>query len=225
MTNLFQRLLSLGIDTSGRFMNLSVSSSSEEERDFCWEEEVRNHACRLPLAIEEVLKKSSIGLKEINAVGIVAGPGSFTGLRVGMSTALALKMALKIPIYKFSSLYCLAKYCGQKGKIGAFIDARKGEFYFQSFERDSCTLNPLGEPSTIKYDKIREYSKVIDWGVVLKGGCGVEISSFSNIDVFMNLNLAKIASREALQKLSLGIKGDKKLIPIYIREADAITQM
>lgn len=219
-----EALLSLGIDTCGRFLNLSLSSSLKRERDFCFEKEVKNHAAHLPLAIEEVLKKASAKLKEIQTVGVVAGPGSFTGLRVGMSTALGLKFSLKIPVHKFSSLYCLANYFKIEGKIGAFLDARKGEFYFQCFEKKGAHSNPLCESMALKYCMLKEYAKKMDWAIVLKGGAEIDFYA-PNMRVFDNLNLAKVASREALQRLSKGIDGDEKLIPIYVRDPDAIVQM
>lgn len=219
------KILALGIDTSGLYLNLSVSSSSEGEADFCYEEEVKNHASRLPLAIEEILKKSSTRIEEIRAVGIVIGPGSFTGLRVGISTALAFKFALKIPVFTFSSLYCLSKFSKGDGRGACFLDARKGEFYCQEFEKKGVTIKPLCEPHTIKYGALEIYGKELDWAVVLKSGAKIEEGLSSKFEIYKNLNLAKIAAEESSKYFFEGRKGEERIIPLYVREADAVIQM
>lgn len=215
----------LGIDTSRFYLNLSVSSSCGGKADFCYEEEVRNHASRLPLAIDKILEKSSLKINDINSIGVVIGPGSFTGLRVGIATALAFNFALKIPVYPFSSLYCLSKFSKKEGRGLCLLDARKGEFYCQEFKKKENEIEPLSEPHTIKYEFLENRAKNLDWAVVLKGGTKIEEGLSSKIEIYENLNLAKIAAREAVKYLAEGKKGEEKIVPLYVREADAVIQI
>lgn len=222
---MLKKFFTLGIDTSGLYLNLSVSSSFEGEAEFCYEEEVRNHASRLPLAIDTILEKSSLKINDISAVGVVIGPGSFTGLRVGISTAVAFKLALKIPLYSFSSLYCLSKFTKKEGSVVCLLDARKGEFYCQKFKKIGAEIEPLNEPHTIKYNFLESYIKNLDWAIVLKGGAKIEEKLPSQIEIYENLNLAKIAAEESFKYLAEGRKGEEKTVPLYVREADAVIQM
>ncbi|MCX7831062.1 MAG: tRNA (adenosine(37)-N6)-threonylcarbamoyltransferase complex dimerization subunit type 1 TsaB, partial [Acidobacteria bacterium] len=183
------------------------------------------HASRLPLAINDALKKASLEIEDINAVGVVIGPGSFTGLRVGISTAIGLKTALNLPVYTFSSLYCLSKFSKLDGKGASLIDARKGEFYCQKFEKRIGKISPVCEPHTIKYSALESCLKNLDWGVILKGGAIFDANFSSKVEVFKNLNLAKIASKESSISLSEGKEGEDRIVPLYVREADAVIQM
>lgn len=219
------KYVALGLDTAHIFLNLSVSSLNGGEADFFYEEEVRNHALKLPLAIDKILEKSCSKIEEIDAIGVVVGPGSFTGLRVGISTALALKIALEIPIYSFSSLYCLSKFSKGEGKGASFIDARKGEYYYQEFKKINEELTSIGKIQTLKYEQLKNFVVNLDWAIVLKGGAKIEGKFPSKVEFHTNLNLAKIASKEALKKLKERIEGDSQVVPLYVREADAVIQM
>lgn len=220
-----KKYIALGLDTSGLYLNLSASSLNEGEEDFFYEEEARNHALKLPLAIDKILEKSCSKIEEIDAIGVVVGPGSFTGLRVGISTALALKIALEIPIYSFSSLYCLSKFSKGEGRGASFIDARKGEYYYQEFEKSKEELTLIGAIKTLKYEKLQNLVENLDWAVVMKGGAKIAENFPSKVEFRTNLNLATIASKEALKKLKERIEGDSQVVPLYVREADAVIQM
>jgi tRNA threonylcarbamoyladenosine biosynthesis protein TsaB len=90
------------------------------------------HAEQLTVFIQDVLSQSSLTLHQLNAVSVSSGPGSYTGLRIGVSTAKGLCYALEIPLISVDSLYALAKvgseiYPGQQ--VCAMIDARRMEVY------------------------------------------------------------------------------------------------
>lgn len=95
------------------------------------------HTKRINLMIEELLEQNSIDLKSLTAISVSIGPGSYTGLRVGMSAAKGLAFALDIPILGISTLEALAQpfinNSANKSIISA-IDARRNEVYMAIFD-------------------------------------------------------------------------------------------
>ena len=93
----------------------------------------RGHAEALAPMVDRVLKASDGGAAEINKVAVAVGPGSFTGLRIGVSMAKAIALTLEIPVVGVSTLIA---YCGpmldepKSGVIASVIDAGHGNVYF-----------------------------------------------------------------------------------------------
>ncbi len=93
------------------------------------------HAEKLHVFIEEVLQKAAITYKDLTAVAVSMGPGSYTGLRIGVSAAKGLCYALNIPLIAIDTLELLArKLAVQDGVIIPMIDARRMEAYTAIFD-------------------------------------------------------------------------------------------
>lgn len=89
-----------------------------------------SHAERLHVYIDEVLKTAQISKNQLDAIAISKGPGSYTGLRIGVSAAKGLCFALNIPLISVSTLEALAHQIeNPKGTIVAMLDARRMEVY------------------------------------------------------------------------------------------------
>jgi tRNA threonylcarbamoyladenosine biosynthesis protein TsaB len=104
------------------------------------------HSENLTVFIQNVLKRASIDLKMINAVSVTAGPGSYTGLRIGVSTAKGLCYALGIPLISVDSLTSMAMMAHEKhpGKtLCAMIDARRREVYGAIYNTDLQMIKPI----------------------------------------------------------------------------------
>ena len=153
--------------------NCSVSISKEGETSILNEDYDKNysHAERLHVYIDEVLRTAKIKANELDAIAISKGPGSYTGLRIGVSAAKGLCFALNIPLISVSTLEALAhqvKECN--GIIVAMLDARRMEVYSAVFD--------------INYYQIREtqaeilnessFSSYLEQGKVYFIGNGVE---------------------------------------------------
>src|SRR6478609_5772251 len=93
----------------------------------------QSHASKLAVLIDDVRKLSGIELKELSAIAISSGPGSYTGLRIGTSTAKGLCYALGIPLISINTLEVLAHQMSEVNVGKAFlcpmIDARRMEVY------------------------------------------------------------------------------------------------
>jgi tRNA threonylcarbamoyladenosine biosynthesis protein TsaB len=98
-------------------------------------EEGYSHAEKLHLFIEELLFSSNMGFSDLSAVAVSQGPGSYTGLRIGVSAAKGLCYALQIPMIAIDTLAVLAEQV-QKGNglIIPMIDARRMEVYCSVFD-------------------------------------------------------------------------------------------
>src|SRR5687768_8833714 len=98
-----------------------------------------NHTALLAPSIEKLLKSNNLKTKDLEAVSISSGPGSYTGLRVGASTAIGMAYSLKIPILEIPTLTSLAKMAFDKypgiGLVMPMIDARRNEVYTALFDR------------------------------------------------------------------------------------------
>jgi tRNA threonylcarbamoyladenosine biosynthesis protein TsaB len=94
-----------------------------------------SHSEQLHSFIDELLKQESLIPKDLDAISISKGPGSYTGLRIGVSAAKGLAYALNIPLISVSTLLCLAKQVKiTKGLIIPMLDARRMEVYSEIFD-------------------------------------------------------------------------------------------
>ncbi len=107
-------------------------------------EEGMNHTARLAPAISELLHTASIKPTDLGAIAVSSGPGSYTGLRVGSSTAKAMAYSLSIPIIAVPTLLSLASAVFEKHPEAVYalpmIDARRKEVYTALYDR---TLTPV----------------------------------------------------------------------------------
>lgn len=125
----------LNIETATK--NCSVSLAKNGETILCKEiaEQGYSHAEKLHVFIEEILKESSIRVTDLKAIAVSKGPGSYTGLRIGVSTAKGLCYALEIPLISVDTLQVMAKQVSvENGLIIPMIDARRMEVYSAVFD-------------------------------------------------------------------------------------------
>ncbi|MFD1293225.1 tRNA (adenosine(37)-N6)-threonylcarbamoyltransferase complex dimerization subunit type 1 TsaB [Lutibacter holmesii] len=130
----------LNIETATK--NCSVSLANEGKtiaiREF--NEGGYSHAEKLHVFIEEVLKEAKVEFSDLKAVAVSKGPGSYTGLRIGVSAAKGLCFALNIPLIAINTLESLAQSISiSEGYIIPLLDARRMEVYSSIFN-ESTTL-------------------------------------------------------------------------------------
>lgn len=127
----------LNIETAT--MNCSVALAKEGKTIICKEmaEEGYSHAERLHVFIEEIIRETGITFQDISAIAVSQGPGSYTGLRIGVSAAKGLCFALDIPLIAVDTLQVLASQATvTNGLIIPMIDARRMEVYSAIFSPD-----------------------------------------------------------------------------------------
>lgn len=106
------------------------------------------HGESLTLMIEEVLEKHQIPFTALSGISYSAGPGSYTGLRIGLSTAKGLCFALQIPLIAIPTHQSLCQIgllhtSSQQQKIICMLDARRMEVYFEGFDSAGRVIEPL----------------------------------------------------------------------------------
>lgn len=124
----------LNIETATK--NCSVAIAKDGEPVFCREmaEQGYSHAEKLHVFIEEVLKESGLQFSDLAAIAVSQGPGSYTGLRIGVSAAKGLCFALDIPLIAVDTLAVLAAQANvSDAVIIPMIDARRMEVYSAIF--------------------------------------------------------------------------------------------
>lgn len=103
----------------------------------------RSASERLLPAIGALAAGQGITLADLCAIAIVHGPGSFTGMRVGVSAAKGLSEALCIPVIAISRLAVLAGKAADKASVIALLAAGRGEFYAGEYRGDECALESM----------------------------------------------------------------------------------
>lgn len=103
----------------------------------------QEQAAVLNLLIEEILKEAGLTLDQADAVCVCAGPGSYTGLRVGLSTAKGICYALDKPLMLFNKLELIARDCNTQQNAAILtvaLKARLGEFFVAGYDKANHTL-------------------------------------------------------------------------------------
>ncbi|MFP3982399.1 MAG: tRNA (adenosine(37)-N6)-threonylcarbamoyltransferase complex dimerization subunit type 1 TsaB [Desulfurivibrionaceae bacterium] len=119
----------------------------------------QTHSKRLLPGIQRLIKDAGVGWQDIDGIAVSIGPGSFTGLRIGLSTAKGLATAASLPLIGISSLESLAlQYSYTSTRICAMIDARKKEVYCALFKPETDgSLKRLTEDLALSPEKAMEY--------------------------------------------------------------------
>lgn len=187
------------------------------------------HAERLMPAIKWLLDASHISVNEIDAFAISIGPGSFTGLRIGLSTAKGLSYAAKKPLVPVPTLDAFARtvpYCSHM--ICPMFDARKNEVYAAFYKWGKTGCETVMDVRAVKpEDLIREIREP-----VIFMGDGARLYKEQIIDTLGSnaffvpeskmLPAASAVAEVALEKIKQGIITDPvALTPLYIRKSEA----
>jgi len=147
----------------------------------------RGHAERLMPMIEELLLEAGLTLADVTRLAVVTGPGTFTGLRIGLSVARGLGLALGRPVLGFTGFPLVAgPYAGANtGVIHAVIDGRGGQAFHQSFQGLDETGFPIALDEGSCHD-VAEIQKRIDAAPGLVVGSGAPLvggeAGFGGID-------------------------------------------
>jgi tRNA threonylcarbamoyladenosine biosynthesis protein TsaB len=220
----------LGVDTSTSCGGLGIIDDDEvvAEYAFCREETL---SARLIPAIQALLEQARLTLDEIDGIAISLGPGSFTGLRVGLSAVKGLALTAERPVVGIPTLDALAYNLPfTPSLICPIVDARKGEVYAALYKQggggsvERLTPYQVLSPSTLM-ERIPPQETVFlgdgveVYGEFIKGHLGERA-------VFAPLNLRFLRGTTVadlgLKRIMRGERDDvSSLVPIYVRQSDA----
>ena len=141
----------LNIETSAEFCSVTLAENGKII-DSLTEKEERSHASLLAISIEKILKTNNTPVQKIDAIAISKGPGSYTGLRIGTSTAKGMCYGLNIPLIAVDTLKSmsfgarqkwLANNSNENVSFCPMIDARRMEVYFGVYDRNGSQIEPV----------------------------------------------------------------------------------
>ena len=177
----------------------------------------RMHTALVIPMIESLLEEANLTFADLTAIAVGRGPGSFTGIRIGVSVAQGLGFGLDLPVYPISTLEALARQVLSQDKIIVpALDARMSEVYLAGFQWQNGVWMTVF-PETIKpFDALSQFSDIIAIGSAWDAyppSLSVQWikSCYPNA-----VEVAKIAKEQYL----LGIKGlaADRVLPVYLRD-------
>lgn len=143
----------LALDTSSRRGSVAVFDAGALVAR-AYHTELSAHAERLAPLVDQVLSEAGIAKATVERVAVGMGPGSFTGLRVGIAFARGIALGLRIPSVGVGSLAAMARAAppGSNPERVAVLDARRGEVFAQAF----LDHEPVGPPDVLAQEEARE---------------------------------------------------------------------
>ena len=212
-----ERRFFLGVDTSTMWLNVSlVTSAGEVAGEF--HERVGTHTSHLLPVIDQLLQEGGRKRADLAAVGAVLGPGSFTGLRVGLASVMGLCSALDIPAFGMDTLTALALSCRHDGEGLAVLDARRSEVYVRRFRKDGEDVTPLDEARSSAPESVLTGPWTPAWAI--GDGVGLVLRwpvTCTTIPEIPNLGVQ--AAFHARSRLEQDLDGEV-LSPVYVRDPD-----
>jgi len=217
------RILSVDTSTAACSIVLSVDGKLEGEINVESEE---THSVRLLLGIETLLRSCGLTIKNVDAFAVVSGPGSFTGVRIGLTTIKGLAESLAkptIPVTAFEAW--VEKFPEQQGILVPVIDARRAEVYGAVFSRNGEAAELL---SPGRVEKVPDLLASISHPQASFVGGGAAV--YENLiasrqgwrvlrgDLFLGRAVSRIAFRRAEAKSFLSAA---ELQAYYLRRPDA----
>lgn len=210
-------MIVLALDTAGVDCAAAVyDSGSDSVMGEVTETIGRGHAEHLMHVVDEALAKAGVALSAIERVVVTVGPGSFTGIRIGVAAARGFALSLNVPAVGVTTLEVMAATARAQnpGKsVLAAIDAKREEIYLQSFDSDG---NPLDEARAVTIDEARAIAGAFD-GVVT----GTAVARLSDAPPAERPDAFPIA---IVARLGAGKPAGEKPKPLYLRGPDARPQ-
>lgn len=213
----------LGIETSTKICSVGiadirgvVAESSAEDRHV--------HSDMIVSLIEQTMRASALALSELEAVAVSVGPGSFTGLRIGMSAAKGLCRALKLPLVAVPTFEAVA--CAvfdahrQQERVMVAVDAKRDDLYITMFEKTGEGCRPLGETVIIPSSKLRSMlssTRLVctDQGALVPESPGADLVM---LDLHRFVSGGRVAARGCARALQGLFSDVESLEPLYLKD-------
>lgn len=221
----------LGIDSSGMVAGVALVQDEIKIAEYSVNYK-KTHSQTLMLMLDEIVKMTELELKDIDAIAVAAGPGSFTGLRIGAATVKGLGMALEKPIISVPTCHGLAyNLWGCEGVVCPIMDARRQQVYTGIYEFSDGEMNCIMEQSAMDIEELIDILNKMEKKVTFTGD-GVPVYSHNiagKLKAPYNFAPAHMNRQSAGAVATLGMKYYKQGIyesadehkPIYLRKSQA----
>ena len=209
----------LCIDTSSKLCSVAILDNTTLITKLEIDNGLTHSETLMPL-IKKLLDESNLSLKDINLLVSDVGPGSFTGIRIGVATVKAFSDSLNIPCVGISSLEVLAYNIKNDGLICSTIDCKNDNCYFALYELIDGTYNVLESPTS---DSVENVLNLLNTKYPNKSiyfiGDGIPSKSINNTLDVVNLGIA------GFQKFISSNKISENVLPMYLKKPQAQRQL
>ena len=221
----------LAFDSTAKIASVAVSEGEKILAEYSIDNGLTQSELLLPMA-EDMLRALRLEFSDIGLFACSVGPGSFTGVRIGVSLVKGLAFGRDIPCASISTLEALAEnMAGVDGIIVPCMDARRGQFYSAIFESDGSGARRLTQDEAISAEGLAEkLSEYKDRAIYIVGdGYQVAHRLLSGLGIRLSVtpetarqqNAASIA-RLAARKMESGeLVSDREIAPTYLRVPQA----
>ena len=222
----------LGIDTASTTASVAIVAHGKLLAELT--RSASSHGAELPDAVGEAVEQAGIRLKDLSGIAVGIGPGSFTGLRVGLAYAKGLVLALGCALVGIPSLDCVALATldrlptAEESLIATIYDARKGEVYANLYRAGADRLDKISQPLVIK---LQNLFTQVSHGVILVGDSKAKEASLllsergyqSTVLTEVELNSrGRYVAALGAERISRGeVDAPAILEPLYVRTAEA----
>ena len=225
----------LAVDTSSKNCSVAIVEVDENKNyniiAFENSDDEKTHSQKLMPIVDKVFKEHNLTLKDMDLLACCVGPGSFTGIRIGIATMKAFADVTNIKTVSVTSLESLSYNIEEDGIIIPIIDCKNNNVYSAIFSRENNTYKQIGEnisdniDNAISLYKANAENKNItfvgDGSILYKDLLTSRLSNkliFSNKNTQSSISLAKCAYDKYLE----GLYGDSNnLSPLYLRKSQA----
>jgi universal bacterial protein yeaZ len=210
----------LSIDTSTSSLSVCITNDDE----VIGEINLNNglvHSTTLMPAIENLFTVLNFDKSELSHIAVTVGPGSFTGIRIGVATANAFSLALNIPVISVSSLDAMSmNFISYEGTVITTIDAQRDTYYVGVYRARDSKIEKIIENTIMTDEELEEYIQNCKEKVLLAGEKR-ELSSCDNV-IFANTHDNYIKS-SCVAMLSKELKDENMTFanPVYMRKSQA----
>ncbi|MDO5557665.1 MAG: tRNA (adenosine(37)-N6)-threonylcarbamoyltransferase complex dimerization subunit type 1 TsaB [Clostridia bacterium] len=218
----------LAIDTSSNICSVAILEDSNPIMKKDINDELTHSQKLMPL-IDEILKSCNLSLNDIDLLACSIGPGSFTGIRIGVATVKAFVDVKNIPVVGVTSLESLAYNIQDEGLICSMIDARNDNIYSGLFKHKENTYTLIGNLLAEHIDNILPVLKGYDQKIIFVGNGStvqkdklLELPNANFANSENNLANAISIGKCAYNKFLNGEHGTSNtLLPLYLRKSQA----
>lgn len=221
----------LAIETATSTQSVALLENDRLLADISYEAKAQRGGLLLP-AVDRLLKKAGLAAQDLDAVAVSVGPGSFTGLRVGLATAKGLALGAGATLVGVPTLEVLAEgYPVPDVTICALLDARRGEVFMALFRRKEGRLERLSPDAVLTPEAVEPVLALVESPVHLIGDGAVRyrerFEAMLGDRVCMTdaglraVPSAAVTGRLGLRQLAGGKRPDAVVGPVYLRKAEA----
>lgn len=216
----------LAVDTSATAASVAVAEENKLIGEFSINTALTHSQTLMPM-VDELLKNTGLSVNDIDAVAVNAGPGSFTGVRIGVAAVMGIAFPKNLTCVSVSTLESMAyNMLGNDCIVCSVMDARCSQVYNALFRVKGCTVTRMTDDRALSLTDLKNELQNINEKVVLVGDGAVLCSKFLGEEL-ENIMLAPFNNRiqtassvayAAFEKINNGetVKADE-LMPVYLR--------